>query len=688
MEYIQPIAVRVREALATVAAAGGVAALLAAVYAWRGRWRLPVPNATAVVWALAAAYFAFFTAVTLARHYAMATCGLDLGYYDNVIWQFGRGHFFRQTLVPTHWYAQPFAPILVALAPLSYLFRDAAYLLPIQALSLAAGVVLVYLVARPDRRPSWPAAALAAAFAFSPALHGGNLYDFHDRALGVPLALAAFYFFSQKKFRAGLVFTVLVALTREELALHAVALAAWGGVAAGRRKAGFVAAAALAAYFLFAVLVYPKLTYAPDAKPWENWYATWHLKYFPLNPHQEVPDASFLLRKASYLAVMVLPLAAFLPAAGGAMVTVITPLAVPALSSLPQTSQLGCQYPLSVLPFLFGAAALGLRRLLTASGPSRPARTWLITAGALAAVLAQLAFVGLFAERYYKYALGAAFPKPRDRTLARVLPRVKPGVPICADDPFTAHLAHRRYAYLFKYAMGVDLPAPPRAMLLNRRLHPFNDFPLIVKAAIGWKLGLAELTPDYAYFDDGPGRYGIFEMATTWYGSIEEWQGTTPDGGRVVNDPLARDGRAALAECKWHYNTEPEEAFLPGDYVLVFRLRPADPARFCHIVFDVEIKPFPPTKPPWRARLDTDILASKDYRPYSVVFATEDRFNLFVDVHGVSPFYLDGVTMQTDAYELRWGRKMPRGLGRGPEAAPAAPDEPQAPDGPPAPDAR
>ncbi len=653
MDYIAAIDFKLGEVLLAAAAGGAVAAALAALFVYGRRVRVPLPRPAAVVWLAAALYFVVFSAATLGRHFSMATSGLDLGYYGNAIWQFGHGHFFRQTLVPTNWFMQPCSPLLAVLGPLTYIFPGPAYLLVLQSALLASGIVLIFAVARPAAGSAWPAAALALSFAFAPALHGANLFDFHPRALGVPLALGAFYFFSRGRFRAGLICAVLVALAREELALHAVGLAVYGGVAAGRRRAGFIAAAVLALYFLFTVTLYPKLTYAPDAMPWQNWYATWHLKYFRPGPEHEAPSAAILQFKAGYFAVLLAPVAALVPAAGPALITIITPLAVPAFSSLKQSFTLGLQYPLSALPFLYGAAALGLRRAVTAA-PSRRRRFW-FAGGALAAVAVQIAFFALFYDRYYFWNFGAAFPDAHDKALAGACARVPGDVPLCVDDPFAAHLAHRRNMYLYSYIWQQNLPEPPRAMVLNRRLHYFREFTDIMVCALGWKLGLEKITNDYAYFAPGRGRYPPMQLIRSWFNNLEEWQGSAPLGGKVVADPRAHDGRAMLVRRQWIYETQPHDAFFAGVYDFALRLRPAAAGDRVTVVADVN-PAYKPDAP--RRYVMVKKMKSGEYANYVLHVESADDFKLRLDVSADAPFYYDTAFIATDAYERHWGEKM------------------------------
>jgi len=646
--------VSIHEALLLSAVAAVAAAICAAGAASRHKIPLQALSPSAVVWAVTAAYVAVFSAWTLGRHYAMATYGLDLGYYANVIYHFGRGHFFRQSVIPDQLFFNHCAPLLAAFAPLTYVFRNPAYLLPLQTLALAAGIPLIYLLAKPETGSRWPAAILAASFALSPLLHGANLYDFHPRCLAVPLVLGAFYFYRRRNLRAGLACTVLLALAQDELALHAVALAWYGGYACGRRRAGLIAAGALAVYFAgVCCFLYPKLTYAAAGEPIH------YLGYFrTLAPGTEssafAPD--IVGNKIGYLGTLILPAAAFLPAAGPALLTAATPLAVPALTTTPGVFQLGWQYPLSVLPFIYGCAALGARRLVRAEA-SR-ARRFLITAGSVGAVVLPLLFIATFAGRYYRVRLSEAFPGAHEKVLAGAVTRVPRDISLVADEVFAAHLAHRRYLYLH-YHFDPALSVAADAYLLDRRAHSPLEMARGIPRLEEWGFTPVEINADYAYFERRAGNRSYDELFRVWFGVIEEWQCWAPGGKEFVADPRARDGRAKFAAYRVFHHSPPGYVYPPGKYRLVFYLRPADSAYDTYAAIFVHAVTL--DRPPafQLHRKIKKINASPDYRPYAFGFKSETAFQLEYDVVSHSPLYFDAVAVESESFTAEAVRAIP-----------------------------
>lgn len=646
MRYIFPVDVPWNIVLIVGAASFGLG--LALAWIW-GRWGKTMPRwltPRTVVWVLAGTYFVFFTAASLGRHYAMATCAFDLGYYGNVVWQFGHGHFLEQAIAIGDRYSQPFTPILALLAPLSWIFRDPAYLLVIQAACLAGAIILVYKIADPPGTSGWLAVALAASFALAPTLHGANLYDFHPRALGVPLALAAYYFFARGRFTPGLLFTIAVALCREDLAAIALALALWGGLATRHRRAGTVAAAILGVYFVgFILLLYPHLTFARGVGPLQSWIFTRHLQ---LLSHEAAPAAEplgrLILAKASYLAAGILPLALFMGSAGSALLTAGAAALVPAASSMRATFMMGIHYPLAFIPFIYGTAAVGLRR-----AQASPGGRFRLRAAAIAAVLFQVGMIAAYIKPYYRPTLGAVIPSLHDRALLALTHRIPARIPIATDDPFSAHLAHRRHCFYFPhYIPEVILPTKPRLLILNRRLYSPRDFQKITAAAALWDLRLERADGDSALFSrDAPARSDE-AFFRKWFGTLEEWQcAPQAPGDREVRDPAALNGRAFRTRSSLWLEPGENYTFPAGDYGFTFLLRCAAGPGSVELAVDTT-----DAGTTCRAHRGASypLPAGPAYRSYPVRIHARRPFTAVFRVTGDTPFYFDALSINSAAW--------------------------------------
>jgi hypothetical protein len=458
--------------------------------------------------------------------------------------------------------------------------------------------------------------------------------------------LGAFYFFGRKRITPGIACAAAAALAHDELALHAVALVAVGGFVARRRRVGLAAAAVLLAYAVFANVIYPALSYAPQVGPWDNWFVMRHLNSFR-SLGGAAPPPSTLSAKAGYLVASVAPVAAFLPAAGPFLFTLLTPLAVPAATTVSPAFKIGCQYPLAVVPFLFGAAALAARRLVRPEAGR--GRRFVLAAGSLAAVAVQILLIAALLRPYYKPTLAAAFPSLHDKALAGAANRVPAGAAVAADDPFVAHLAHRRYIYYYGATGGVDLPATPDVMLLSRRVHPLADFGAILDDAAAWGLGLAACDADHAYFARGPSRRSAEDLLQCWYGTVEEWECWSA-GGRIVADADAHDGRAKRVDRGLYIPRREDYVYPPGKYCLSFLLRPAAAGAPCYVAISTTAVSAEGPEDLKVYRREKNVLVPGKYKPCRLHFRRDAPFTFAAQADATAPVYFDAASIRSDDF--------------------------------------
>jgi uncharacterized membrane protein len=221
-----------------------------------------------IAFALVAGYALLFGALSLIRHWSLHSTGLDLGVFDQVVWNTSQGRFMESTLsldrcTPHSFFGDHFSPILVALVPLYWIAPHPETLLVVQTVALALGAWPVYLLARAllprgIERLIWILAyVLGAPLAFI------TLYDFHEVALAVlPLGFAMYFLVTRRSLP--MIVALLVAFTvKEEIALIGIGF----GVALlfqGRwRGAAIVAIGSTAAFVLTLKVIIPAFAGAP-----------------------------------------------------------------------------------------------------------------------------------------------------------------------------------------------------------------------------------------------------------------------------------------------------------------------------------------------------------------------------------------------------------------------------------------
>ncbi len=177
-------------------------------------------------------YVAFFSAYTLQRHATLNTFAADLSFIDQPMWNTLHGRFLERTLGATQAprLAEHFEPILVPLSLVYIVWDDVRAMLILQSLALAFGALPVFWIARraftgvtgetgpaDTRRAEWIALAFSAAYLLFPALQAANVADFHADPLAVAPLLFAFWYGTERRWRAMWFWAILVMASKETL---------------------------------------------------------------------------------------------------------------------------------------------------------------------------------------------------------------------------------------------------------------------------------------------------------------------------------------------------------------------------------------------------------------------------------------------------------------------------------------
>jgi uncharacterized membrane protein len=182
-----------------------------------------------VLWSLILAYVLFFSAYSLQRHATFNTFAADLSYIDQPMWNTLHGRFLERTLDDRQVsrVAEHLEPIIVPIALVYGVWDDVRAILIIQTLALALGALPVYWIAREQMarlagwraglKPGWMALAFVLAYLMFPALQAANVADFHADPFVVAPLLFAFWYASQRRYRAMWAWAVVAMLVKETL---------------------------------------------------------------------------------------------------------------------------------------------------------------------------------------------------------------------------------------------------------------------------------------------------------------------------------------------------------------------------------------------------------------------------------------------------------------------------------------
>src|SRR5207247_10436497 len=193
-----------------------------------------------------AAYAAGFAALSALRHEAFITGRFDLGNMVQAVWSTAHGRPLRMTDLHGDQISRLAAhvdPILVAFAPLWWLWPSPHMLLVVQACAVALGAIPVYLLARKQLSSSRAGLGFGLAYLLYPATGWLTLNEFHPVALATTFLLFAFWYLDEDRLILFALFAIAAAACKEEIPLVIAGFGIWYAFAHRRWLAGAVIAA-------------------------------------------------------------------------------------------------------------------------------------------------------------------------------------------------------------------------------------------------------------------------------------------------------------------------------------------------------------------------------------------------------------------------------------------------------------
>jgi uncharacterized membrane protein len=487
----------------------------------------------------------------VSRHLAGGSHAEDLGFTDQVIWNFLRGQWFRMSLYqgatwnteidvahlarPDSLLAFHVEPMLLGFVPLYALGGGPLLLLIVQALAVGLGAVPAYRLGRHFGRSPWAGAAVALAYLLSPFGQRAVLADFHTSTLAAPLLLlAAERVLVARKPIVGAI-VAGVALTAREDVGPAVALLGLSLWALGaRRKTALWIAALGALWTVLAVAVL--FAYSGGVSAFGTRYGHALIDgpigvFTALSRPTDLEAFASILLSGAWLGLWS-PIA-LLPA--------LPALISNALSSSPWMAAGKAHYSGLILPFVTLCAAAGLRRI----SARRVASVGLVL-GAGIAYLTQGA--GPLAANY-----APATITEHARLANNLASALPPDAAVSASSPLVPRLSQRSTLYLFPTVLNADYvfvdlratsaPTSPGDVFLRVRN---------LLAQGGWEVQSASDGLLVLRRDDAAPALSIEDLSTDWlvgtgtgepladYGPLHllhAWLVPSPDGALDVDGP-------------------------------------------------------------------------------------------------------------------------------------------------------
>lgn len=328
-----------------------------------------VAAARAVTGVAAAAFIAYWVAVSLRRWGDFETNAFDLGFFDQIVWNTAHGRWFETTFIGYNFAGQHFEPVLLLFAGAYRLGAGPPFLLVTQTVVCGLAALPLLEAGRRFGLGAWVAAGVAVAYLGNAYLHRSMQFDFHPETMAVAPAFASLWAVAagRPRLAAGLAFGAL--LFKEDAVFVVVGLAA---LIAWRGHRGVGVATAAVAVVWTAVLLgalmpwwrggapgdlgerYADVTGGHDGIEAVAWAATHPLDVAGAVLQVEHLGAAAAFVAASGLAMLAAPLT---------LVLLVPGMLLAVLSTHPPQSALELHYAAELVPLAAIGTVLGARRL-------------------------------------------------------------------------------------------------------------------------------------------------------------------------------------------------------------------------------------------------------------------------------------------------------------------------------------
>jgi uncharacterized membrane protein len=412
-------------------------------------------NERRVAFALVGLYVVVFGSLALIRHWAFHSTALDLGVFDQVLWNTVHGRFMESTLSlercdPHSFFLDHFSPALLLIVPFYAVFPRPETLIVFQTAALALGAWPVYLLARHYLRRSEERLVWVAAYVLSAPLAWITFYDFHEITLAVlPLGLAM-YFLATRRTIPLLLSLGASFLVKEELPLIAIG---FGLALLAQRRWGLGAVVAVASALWFLVTLKVIIPAFAAGAPYQylGRYASLGTDEFEI-ARTLVLDPLRVLRvlvsgewgsKIAFVVTLFAPGLGLALRSRWAIVPALIPLGYLLLSDYGGQHTHHNQYGAPLIPLAFGASILGFATLADRQ-PLRRRLTGavLVSAFAFSLVHGALPFTPGFYDAYLR---GNPDRAPSEGPILVREARYEAFLPAVAAIPVDASISSRNF---------------------------------------------------------------------------------------------------------------------------------------------------------------------------------------------------------------------------------------------------
>ncbi len=171
-------------------------------------------------------YCTIFSYITIIRHWTFFSTYFDLGCFEQGLWTTLHGSFFWNSPHNASQFGVHNSPILFILLPIYQVLPYAETLLIVQTILLAISAVPLFFIGKKYLSP-WGGLTFSLMYLLYPALHGINLFDFHEMAFLPVILFSAIYFLITNRLKYFIILSIIALFIKEDVSLILIMLTAY-----------------------------------------------------------------------------------------------------------------------------------------------------------------------------------------------------------------------------------------------------------------------------------------------------------------------------------------------------------------------------------------------------------------------------------------------------------------------------
>jgi len=171
-------------------------------------------------------YTTVLSMYSIKNHNLYYTTTYDLGHFDQVLWLMNQGYYPYSTGIGLHGLGDHVSIILYPLSLIYYLIEDVRFLLFVQSLFIACGIIPLYLVAKSHHKESLGLLA-GTMYLVHPATTNANLFDFHLDKIAGTVLLFLLWAIDSKRWKTTVFLSLIFLACKENFAITIAFLGFW-----------------------------------------------------------------------------------------------------------------------------------------------------------------------------------------------------------------------------------------------------------------------------------------------------------------------------------------------------------------------------------------------------------------------------------------------------------------------------